>query len=34
MNILSNILGGFISVGVFVLIIVFQQEIEDFINTE
>jgi diadenylate cyclase len=31
MNILSNILGGFISVGVFALIIVFQQEIRRFL---
>ena len=31
MNILSNILGGFISVGVFALIIVFQQEIRKFL---
>ena len=31
MNILSNILGGFISVGVFALIIVFQQEIRTFL---
>ena len=31
MNILSNILGGFISLGVFALIIVFQQEIRPFL---
>ena len=31
MNILSNILGGFISVGVFALLIVFQQEIRKFL---
>ncbi|MEC7658689.1 MAG: diadenylate cyclase CdaA, partial [Bacteroidota bacterium] len=33
MNVLSNILGGFISVGVFALIVVFQQEIRKLLLT-
>ena len=33
MNVLSNILGGFISVGVFALIVVFQQEIRKLLFT-
>jgi len=33
MNVLSNILGGFISVGVFALIVVFQQEIRHLFLT-
>ncbi len=31
MQLLSNILGGFISVGMFALIVVFQQEIRKFL---